>query len=278
MADFLPQKHYNHLDISELTKIRHIPPDLVKKAQDETTRREKNLSQNQQSALAEYKQQQIYKRLSSNKFRDEDVIKVYFDFFDTLFYCGSLKKYCKVKLSSLSIKKLADLKWRAFFWGSPPKVHLVRVVIRIFRRDVITDNMTRRIFYLGSLLHEMTHAFLELYSCWYSPCRACLQHLGPTGHGFAWQDSAYAVEKAANDLNFLNIPIELGCYDSLHFDLEEIKEHVPHLDLSRWGLDKREPGCDFFFGCDAQSCPIQPLTDQTSEIGGFSSYDKCQPN
>jgi hypothetical protein len=259
MADLLPQKHCSHLDVSELAKLRHSPPDLVKKAEDETRRREKNLSQNQQSALAEYKQQQIYKRLSSNKFRDEDVIRVYFDFFDELFYCGSLKKYCKVKLSSLSIKKLADLKWRAFFWGSPPKAHLVRVVIRIFRRDVITDNMTRRIFYLGSLLHEMTHAFLELYSCWHSSCRLCLQHLGPTGHGFAWQDIAYAVEKAANDPKFLNLPVELGRYDSLHLELDEIKEHVPYLDLSRWGSDKREPDCDFL-ACDAQSCPIQSRT------------------
>jgi hypothetical protein len=276
MADLLPQKHYYHLDVSELIRIRHSPSDLVEKAKVETTRREKNLSQNLQSALAEYKRQQIYKRLSSDKFRDEDVIRVYFDFFDELFYCSSLKK-CKVKLWSPSTGKLADLKWRAFIWPSPPKAHLVSFVIRIFRRDEITDNMTRRIFYLGRLLHEMTHAFLRLYSCWYPPCRTCLQHLGPTGHGFAWQDISYAVEKAANDPNFLNLPVELGRYDSLHFELDEIKEHVPHLDLSRWGLEKREPDCDFF-GCDAQSCPIQPLTDQTSEIGGFSSYDKCQPN
>jgi hypothetical protein len=96
----------------------------------------------------------------------------------------------------------------------------------------------------------MTHAFLKLYSCWYPPCRACLQHLGPTGHGFAWQDVAYAVEKAANDPNFLNIPVQLGRYDSLQVDLAEVKGHVPDLDLSRWGFDKREDDCDVF-ECEA---------------------------
>jgi hypothetical protein len=277
MAHLRPQKHYNHLDVSELTKIRHSPVDLARRAQHETTRREMNLSHNQRSVLAKYKRQQIWERLSSNKFRDEEVMKVYFDFFDELFYCSSLKKYCKVKLSSPSTENHANFKWRALIWSWPPKAHLLSAVIRIFRRAEITENMTRRIFYLGRLLHEITHTFLELYSCWYTPCRECLQHLGPAGHGFAWQDIAYALEKAANDSNFLNIPVQLDRYDSLLVDLDEIKEHVPHLDLSRWGFDKQEHDCEIF-ECEAQACSIQPLTNQVSEIGGFSSYNKYQPN
>ncbi|PMD13804.1 hypothetical protein NA56DRAFT_736828 [Hyaloscypha hepaticicola] len=223
MAPLLPQKHYNHLDVSELTKIRHSLADLARKVQHETTRREKNLSHNPRSVLAEYKRQQIWKRLSSNKFRDEDVMKFYFDFFDELFNCSSLKKYCKVKLSSPSTENEAEMKCRALIWSWPPKVQLVSIVIRIFKRDDITDNMTRRIFCLGRLLHEMTHAFLELYSCWYTLCREFLQHLGPAGHGFAWQDIAHTVEKAADNPNSLNIPVQLGRYDSLLVDLDEIK-------------------------------------------------------
>jgi hypothetical protein len=114
----------------------------------------------------------------------------------------------------------------------------IQLSVKIFKRVDIADDRERRIRQLGTLLHEMTHAFLELYSCFCQDCRRKLKHLGPTGHGFAWQDAAFAIELAANDPSFLNLPVELGRYAALRTDLAEANEEAPR-ELSRWGFENR---------------------------------------
>ena len=52
-------------------------------------------------------------------------------------------------------------------------------------------------------------AFFQLWACDYEDCDRHFEKLGMSGHGFAWQDMALAVEDATRDLNFLNLEVSL---------------------------------------------------------------------
>lgn len=56
--------------------------------------------------------------------------------------------------------------------------------------------------YIAVLLHEMLHAFLELWGC--GTCRERFENIGIGGHGPAWQEAACALEIAAQDERFLD--------------------------------------------------------------------------
>lgn len=69
---------------------------------------------------------------------------------------------------------------------------------------------------LGTLLHELCHAFLKAYTC-----RSCPMHeqcIGPRGHGRAWQLLAAKMEEVATKL--LGGFVDFGRYQSMLHDLE----------------------------------------------------------
>ncbi|KAF2826520.1 hypothetical protein CC86DRAFT_394454 [Ophiobolus disseminans] len=69
---------------------------------------------------------------------------------------------------------------------------------------------------LGTILHEMCHAFLKAYTC-----RSCPMHdycVGPRGHGRAWQILASKIEQVATRL--IGGFIDMGRYQSLLHDFE----------------------------------------------------------
>ncbi|KAF1937662.1 hypothetical protein EJ02DRAFT_330215, partial [Clathrospora elynae] len=69
---------------------------------------------------------------------------------------------------------------------------------------------------LGTLLHEMCHAFLKAYTC-----RACPMHdhsVGPRGHGRAWQILAAKIEEVAAKV--MGGSVDMGRFPSLLRDME----------------------------------------------------------
>jgi hypothetical protein len=69
---------------------------------------------------------------------------------------------------------------------------------------------------LGTVLHELCHAFLKAYTC-----RSCPMHdqcIGPRGHGRAWQILAAKMEEVATKL--MGGYVNFGRYPSLLHDLE----------------------------------------------------------
>ncbi|KAG9188201.1 hypothetical protein G6011_02124 [Alternaria panax] len=69
---------------------------------------------------------------------------------------------------------------------------------------------------LGTLLHEMCHAFLKAYTC-----RSCPMHdscIGPLGHGRAWQMLARKIEQVAAVV--LGGAVDMGRFPSLLRDCE----------------------------------------------------------
>jgi hypothetical protein len=69
---------------------------------------------------------------------------------------------------------------------------------------------------LGTILHELCHAFLKAYTC-----RSCPTHdrcIGPRGHGRAWQMLVAKMEEVATRL--MGGFVDMGRYPSLLHDLE----------------------------------------------------------
>ena len=69
---------------------------------------------------------------------------------------------------------------------------------------------------LGTILHELCHAFLKVYTC-----RSCPMHdqcIGHRGHGRAWQILVVKMEEVATRL--MGGFVDMGRYPSLLHDLE----------------------------------------------------------
>ena len=70
---------------------------------------------------------------------------------------------------------------------------------------------------LGTILHEMCHAYLKAYSC-----RSCPSHdicMGVTGHGRAWQILAAKIEQVATTV--LDGFVDLGRYPSILSEMQK---------------------------------------------------------
>jgi hypothetical protein len=85
---------------------------------------------------------------------------------------------------------------------------------------------------LGTLLHEMIHAFLKAHVC-----RSCPMHdscIGPRGHGRAWQILAAKLEQVARVV--IGGPVDLGRFPSLLRDCEGTGKLPSVHDLEVFGM------------------------------------------
>ncbi|KAF2006586.1 hypothetical protein P154DRAFT_569971 [Amniculicola lignicola CBS 123094] len=71
---------------------------------------------------------------------------------------------------------------------------------------------------LGTLLHEMLHAFFQQYAC----VDCARVKLGFGGHGLAWQMAGNKLEKVASQL--FNAPIDLSRFNSYRCDWQHLQE------------------------------------------------------
>ncbi|KAF2128203.1 hypothetical protein P153DRAFT_387160 [Dothidotthia symphoricarpi CBS 119687] len=84
---------------------------------------------------------------------------------------------------------------------------------------------------LGTLLHEVVHAFVELYVC-----RTCEDIEQVSGHGRVWQRLSNWIEQTA--LRRIGVSLEIGGFDEIKVHWSEI-EHWPTLEEveTEWGLE-----------------------------------------
>ena len=95
---------------------------------------------------------------------------------------------------------------------------------------------------ISTLLHEMVHVFLALYSC---QCTDCQRHTisrngisGQSGHGPNWANAMNAIEEAFQD--DVQWEVEGGMLESLALEMAT-SGWVPRDDqLERWGIDPHE--------------------------------------
>jgi hypothetical protein len=112
-----------------------------------------------------------------------------------------------------------------------------RVTITVETMVGIGKTHTQRLWhYAGTLLHEMVHAYIDLYISPGIRIPRFLAYTGETGHGFLWQDIAYTVETTFNAMT--GAKVDLG----RQLDLGRELGQWPKADwrdvdtVSRWGL------------------------------------------
>jgi hypothetical protein len=99
------------------------------------------------------------------------------------------------------------------------------------------DGKLRLHSYIEILLHEMLHAYFQIYVC---RCLSCEKRndifLGLTGHGYAWQLAAIQLEDVCSQR--LGYTVNLGQAISFARELEErarVKGHVIYsYEISQW--------------------------------------------
>ena len=123
--------------------------------------------------------------------------------FDDYFFLGSLSRYIAVKVTD---ETSANSAWVGLTTRKvksiPPSgqphilIELKRLPDRLWTRELVQD-------FLDTLLHEMSHAFLLVYSSpgeylgsW--PCRRVVETEGLTGHGPCWVVVAKAIAAEAD--------------------------------------------------------------------------------
>lgn len=168
---------------------------------------------------------------------DETVIKKFWKQFDQLFFFGTLDSRCYWEIDWNAHPNILGLcttteqyGYNTQVGGSSPHA---RARIQLSKLHGV-NREKRLVEYIGTLLHEMCHAFMTVWCC---EARSCFQRsdcCGVTGHGDAWQDASLTVEQAAK--KHLKLNLDLGRMDS--YALELVATGVaPSKHCSRWGFD-----------------------------------------
>jgi hypothetical protein len=85
---------------------------------------------------------------------------------------------------------------------------------------------------LGTLLHELVHAYFAMYVCM---CEAYKKDVHDAGiHGVAWHHVAAVVERAT--LPVLGVPLDLGRFRTIQRNWEKMKYWPTTEDFQSWGL------------------------------------------
>jgi hypothetical protein len=148
-------------------------------------------------------------------------VQKYFELFNKIFFFGALTEdFCELKF--VEEVGVSREEWHrnsthddAEGYTTDPRRRLRyrgRTKISIFEQkdDVSKATLLRR--YLGTLLHEMIHAFIHIYICLSPSCEAQTAQLeGSGGHGITWHRLALAFEEFAG--NWLGLELDLGRAD-----------------------------------------------------------------
>jgi hypothetical protein len=180
--------HQKHLEVpvkklwleskASFTRGRHSYPYLVYCIKQASTLRDKQMTPLQRAAFNNYRSNKIFSiRCHIKGVSDVSVLAHYFNLFDQLFFFGSLRPLCEVSISRTEAKDTysngarcegfcADGSLMGFkFWGKQREIVL-------YSREREGLSRSRRLeCYLGVLLHEMLHAFFDLWGCENETCR-----------------------------------------------------------------------------------------------------------
>jgi hypothetical protein len=233
------------MDTTVLKIASHGAPELATKILKWAKHRESdgNLTQLQQSALAAYRTGQVYDISESSTVGVKEMLQAYFLFFDKIYFGGYLEGRC-----GLRVPEWSSFSHRTFgrdalgvtsliaFWFPPWKIRKIWCCIHVFDLPYSCDHEDR-LWLIGTLLHEMVHAFLDIYSC--TGCRFEFQNVGISGHATSFQDAAYAIEMASCDPDFLNLHVDLNILYSLKDELEAMAMGPPR-DATKWRFDIQE--------------------------------------
>lgn len=83
--------------------------------------------------------------------------------------------------------------------------------------------------------------FLEMWACKDMACFGAVESAGRTGHGWAWQDIAFALERECDEEGFLGLEVDLGRTESLALEVlgwgGDLGILDPKMVRERWGIE-----------------------------------------
>lgn len=135
---------------------------------------------------------------------DEDIMLEYFRRFDNLFFYGALDPYVRRRFGP------AHDGFDGYCSTTGDQS-----TITICRRSCEEGSPDFQNHFPGTLLHEMLHAFFDLFT---HPNDLHQGHAcGWHGHGPAWQRAAFSVDQAVRD--WLNLSLDIGAEQSLAYEM-----------------------------------------------------------
>jgi len=144
-------------------------------------------------------------------------VKFFLNFFGALFFYGCLSTAtCTIEMAQI---KGLNGHCAVSTTATEYKAH-----IRILQRPDL-DRKARFMFYLGIVLHEMIHFFIDVYA------------VEQASHGYTFFDLAIGIEDLL--LVDLGFDLDLGVDASLVWELVEDKSDSP-MDVTRWGYSAQQ--------------------------------------
>ncbi|KAL5323957.1 hypothetical protein ACEPPN_008499 [Leptodophora sp. 'Broadleaf-Isolate-01'] len=235
-------RDYNlHAGLAEIfTSGLHYPTYLAEKVIFFSKLRGEGLGRLQKLAIHRFHGERIFDlRPEVEDISDSAVLTAYFQFFDELFFFGSLggSKRFILKFDS----RLAEE-------GGPRGKFSKREVLnvqdgkqgQIFELLIYRQRGENRYYSLraalGFMLQGMCHTFLKLWQCRTGECN---EMWSEHGAGWAWQDMALAIKDAVSDRHFVNLDIPLGRIEMLADSLAVYPAFLKDEQLRKWRIDPK---------------------------------------
>ncbi|KAI9049782.1 hypothetical protein LZ554_005933 [Drepanopeziza brunnea f. sp. 'monogermtubi'] len=225
---------------------RHYPTYLSEKVTQFSKHRGEDLCRLQTEAIHRLHNDPVFDLRDSDRteFSDSAVLTAYFQFFDELFFFGSLagSERCLLRFKA---QRGNERQTRGMFFkyvqegADGSQVQMFDIVMHkpYTYRQREPNRHVRLKSALCCLLQGMCHAFLGLWQCRTGTCQ---QTWGARGAGYAWQDMALAIEEALADRHFLNLRISLERRDMLIQMLKANPGRIKDAYLKDWGFDSRD--------------------------------------
>jgi hypothetical protein len=160
------------------------------------------------------------------------IIQFYQPIFDKLFFLGSLKGQLQIFATGTPAQIAGNLGWTQ-------RDHRDASKANITVNTLIDYGNTRTMSRIGTVLHEMIHAFLIIYGLPQYMSDPRFRRFSGTGYtedGVAWQDIAYALEKAFRDPILMDVKLPPGRDISLWTEILQLQARGKKIDPKRRGL------------------------------------------
>lgn len=215
----------------------HSAENLSTTLQTFVSRRGTHLSSAQKIGVESYREERRNGRFGHiGPPEDEEAMGRYYEFFNGIFFCGSLGGLCVVKFyreveqSGYGADGFGDLglaitpvTGRTYREEIPDGyAALIKIKDRANNSPLLSEE-ARLQCYLSTLLHEMLHVYFGVYECLCGEeCRRShADEIGMHGHGKSWQFAALALEEAT--LPLLGESLDLSRKISFEYDLLYMK-------------------------------------------------------
>jgi hypothetical protein len=160
-------------------------------------------------------------------------LRQWFDIFNSAFYDGALRTM-RDRLYLVTDEAGSD---KGIFWLHTP-LDKSQIWIRKNYVPLSFEKITQEESFLGTLVHEMLHAFLRFYTCDCKPCKN-LEHpsvggFGTTGHGPCWIDPMLAIGQALQ--NAVQWRVQVGVIPSIKYEMRESNWEPTMQEIRRWDI------------------------------------------